>query len=222
MSVYLAEVRTALANLLNESTTPSPWPAERDNFITWSLQRIAREYDWDFSKGSTSKTLDSTGKYVFLAADGVRFDPDLDVRVVNSGVANDYIFEPVPRDDFDSYTVGDFRYYISTGSDGTQTLVTTEPNKTVQITFSRAAVALSDVIPTDFPSALAIAKGAVIYAREFEDKDADTSVEDAKFTQIMQEIMATEQRGAGPRRAVTRAEMRGHRTGEVQSDRYWL
>lgn len=223
MAIYLDNVRLPLANLLGEETISNPWPASRDNAIQWSLERLSRIYDFDFGKTVLSKTTDSSGQYTFVTADGVRFDPDLDVRVVVSGIANDHIFDPVNREDFDNFGVGGYRYYVSTDASGNQTLVTTEPSTTIQITASRNAPTISSSTPTNFPSALAIAKGALIYVREFEDKDADVSVEDVKFQQIVNEVIGAEQRAKGPQRAITRAEAMGYYTGQVRSDnqRYW-
>lgn len=221
MAVYLADARLALANLLGEDSISQPWPTVRDNCIQWGLERIARIYDFDFGQEVLTKTTDASGKYVFLSADGVRVDPKLDVRIVVAGSANDHVFEPVNREDFDSYTAGDYKYYLDTDASGNQTLVTTELSSSIQITATRKAPVISDTVSSNFPSALAIAKAALIYYREYEDKDADTSVEDAKFQQIIQEIAGVEQRENKPQRAMSKAEMMGHRMGEVPTDRYW-
>jgi hypothetical protein len=221
MAVYLSNVRLALANLLGEDSIASPWPTVRDNAIQWSLERIARMYDFDFGMVALNKTTDSTGKYAFLTADGVRVDPKLDVRYVVTGANNDYIFNAVNRSDFDNYGLGDYVYYIDTDAAGAQTLVTTETSKAIQITASRVAPTLSESVATTFPSALAIAKGALIYIREYEDKDSDTSVEDAKFRQMIQEIAGAEQRSRASNRAKTRQELKGSYTGKVRGDNYW-
>lgn len=218
MAVYLADARQALANLMGEETVSTSWPSSRDNALNWSLERIARYYDFDFGKKSLNITTNSSGQYTFLTADGVRRDPDMDVRILVAGASNDHIFTPVDQVNFDNYSSGDYVYYLSTDATGAMTLVTSEPNSTLAIRASRIAPTLSSTVPSEFPSALAIAKGALIYIREFEDKDADTSVEDAKFQQIVQEVIGAEQRAAGPRRAVTRQEMRGRYTGDVRSD----
>lgn len=212
MASTQAAVRLALANLLGEETVSSAWPTSRDNAIQWSLERISRYYDFDFGVITTSPATDTTG---VAALTGYRTDPDLDVRIVNTGAGNDYIFEPVARELFDSYTLGSYRYYVATSTAGVQTLVTTEPSQTLQVTGSSATPVLSGSVSSNFPSALAIAKGALIYVREFEDKDADTSVEDAKFQQIIGEVIGAEQRSRGPRRAIGIQERTGHYTGEV-------
>jgi hypothetical protein len=215
MAIYLADVQIALANLLGEETVSPTWPASRNNAIQWSLERIARYYDFDFGNVTLTKTTTGTGEYVFLSGDGVRRSPELDVRVVNAGPDNDFIFAPVDRNDFDSYGQGSYRYYVSTDASGVQTLVTTEPNTAIQIIASAIAPTISSVTPSNFPSALCVAKGALIYVREQEDKDADTSVEEAKFLQMLEEIMGAEQRSRGVSRAKGIQELTGHYTGEV-------
>lgn len=212
MAVYLADARLALANLLGEEVVASSWPSSRDNALQWSLERLARYYDFDFGKIVTTPVTDSSG---VAALTGYRTDPDLDVRIVNTGAANDFIFSPIARSDYDNFGLGSYRYYVSTDANGVQTLITTEPGQTLQVTGAALAPVLSASVPSNFPSALAIAKGALIYVREFEDKDADTSVEDAKFQQIVGEIIGAEQRSRGPRRAIGIQEYLGHHTGEV-------
>jgi hypothetical protein len=217
MATYLTAVRTALANLLGEDSVSTTWPVVRDNAIQWSLERIARMYDFDFGRTSASLVTNTSGT-VALPTTTFRTDPSLDVRVTITGPANDYIFDEVREEDFDSYPQGSYRYYISTDGTGQQTLVTTEPSTTLTVTGQRAVPTISDSTPSNFPSALAIAKGALIYVREYEDKDADISVDDAKFMQIMQEVIGAEQRSHGSRRAITRAELLGRYTGQVGSD----
>jgi hypothetical protein len=219
MAVTQLQARTALADLLG-TTVNSSWPTSYDDALQWGLERISRIYDFDFGLDTLTASTDSSGLYAFTTNDGVRFDARLDVRIVNTGVDNDYIFTPVAPEDFDTYTTGDYRFYLRTNDDGTQTLVTTEPSASLTIKFSRIAPTLSASVSSTFPSALAIAYAALIYVREMEDKDADTSVEDAKFQQIMQEIIGQEQRNAGPTRARTSQDVHGNYTGQIASDRY--
>lgn len=219
MAVTQAQARSALADLLGITVT-STWPSSYDDALQWSLERIARMYDFDFGMKTLNITTDSSGTYQFTTNDGVRFDPRFDLRVVNAGADNDYIFLSVERELFDGYAQGDYRYYLKTNDDGTQTVVTTEPSTTIQVTASRIAPVLSSTTSSTFPSALAIAKGALIYVREMEDKDADTSVEEAKFLQIMQEIIGQEQRNRGAGKARSIQAERGYFTGQTPNDRY--
>lgn len=216
MAVFLNDARVALANELGEEVVTANWPASRDNAIQWALERISRYYDFDFGTITTTPTTDGSG---VAALTGYRTDPELDVRIVNTGAGNDFVFEPLDRVDYDNFPVGSYRYYVNTDSSGVQTLVTTEPTQTLQVTGTSATPVISGTQPSNFPSALAIAKGAIVYVREYEDKDADTSVEDAKFMQIMGEIIGAEQRSHGPRRAVGIQEYMGHYTGEVGRSR---
>lgn len=213
MSVLLNDVRTALAIELGEETVTSSWPASRDSCIQWSLERLARYYDFDFGMIVVTSITGADGTLALPAT--IRRDPELDVRIVNAGAQNDFVFLPIVQAEFDDYPSGSYRYYLSTAADGTQTLVTTEASVTLTITGSSLAPVISATVPTNFPSALAIAKGALIYVREFEDKDADTSVEDAKFMQIVGEVIGAEQRNRGAGRAKSVAEIKGHHIGEV-------
>jgi hypothetical protein len=216
MAVYLTEVRQALANLLGEDGITNPWPTVRDNSIQWSLQRIARIYDFDFGYAAQAIITDGTGKYVLSGLTAAsRTDGIYDLRQVFTGGYNDNVFTAVERNDFDNYGPGDFRFYLDTDAAGVQTLVTTEPAMSLTVTYQRLSPVLSDAIPTNFPSALAIAKGALIYVREYEDKDTDVSVEDAKFQQMIQEVIGAEQRSAGPRRARNRYDTHGWGPGQI-------
>lgn len=213
MAVYLADARLALATLLGEEIVSPSWPASRDRALQWSLERLSRYYDFDFGVIVTTPTTNASGVAALV---GYRTDPKLDVRIVNTGTGDDFIFTPVSRIAFDNFPLGSYSYYVSTDAAGVQTLQTTEPSQLLTITGSAATPVLSAVVPSNFPSALGIAKGALVYVREGEDKDADTSVEDAKFMQIVGEIVGAENRSRGPRRAISIQEQMGHHTGEVR------
>lgn len=210
----LTAVRSALSIELGEQTVPAPWPAYRDSCIQWSLERIARFYDFDFSRKMFTGITDANG--ILTLDPSVEQDPDIDIQQVIGGTDNNNVFQETSYAEFDKYVTGDYRYYKYTEpTTGVQFLYTTEPNMTVNYLASLGAQTLTDASPVDFPSALAIAKGALIYAREYEDKDADVSVEDAKFMQIMQEVIANEQRNKKPGRAVGIQEQTGYYTGQV-------
>lgn len=211
----LTAVRSALSIELGEQQVPNPWPAYRDSCIQWGLERIARFYNFDFSQKKFSGVTDSNG--ILTLDPSVMQDPNIDIQQIIAGTDNNNIFRPTTYLEFDKYVSGDYRYYPYTEpTTGVQFLYTTEPNITINYQANLGAQTLTDMSPVDFPSALAIAKAALIYAREYEDKDADVSVEDAKFQQIMEEIIGNEQRNQAPGRAIGIQEATGYYTGQVR------
>lgn len=192
MSVSLDDVRNDITYLLGNETQISPWPTSYDNFIQKALQRITRYTDFDF--GQTTATISLTSGVGSLPTNA-RQSPELDVREVVDGFDNDNVFTPVPYQDKDQYGTGDYRYWLTTDSTGVQTINTTEPTvAAVTARYSLAAPTLNASIGTNFPSSMVIAKGALVYIREAEDKDADTAPEDAKFRIELEEVISAMQR----------------------------
>lgn len=192
MSVSLDDVRNDITYLLGNETQISPWPASYDNFIQKALERITRYTDFDF--GQTTATISLTSGIGSLPTNA-RQSPELDVRESVAGLDNDNVFTPVPYQDRDKYGPGDYRYWLTTESTGVQTINTTEPTvANVTARYSLAAPTLNASIGTNFPSSMVIAKGALVYIREAEDKDADTAPEDAKFRIELEEVIAAMQR----------------------------
>lgn len=206
------QVKNDLTYLLGNETQLSPWPASYDNFIQKSLERIARFVDFDFGKTTATITLTSGAGNLPTNA---RQSAELDVRFVRSGQLDDDIFEPIPYEKKDSYSQGDYKYWITTDSTGVQTLNTTETNTSaVSVYYSLAAPTLNASIGTNFPSSMVIAKGALIYVREAEDKDADVAPEDAKFRIELEEVIAAMRRNQPIEKAAYIAD-KYHQTGEV-------
>lgn len=168
------DVFSDLSYLVGNDIIPNPVPNNWSSFVQRSLERISRIVDFDFGKVVT--TLSLTNGFANLPTNA-RQSPNLDIRVVSSQ-NDDYIFTQRTYEQFDNYTQGDYRYYVSTSQDGVQSITTTETGRpAVSVRYSLAAPTINASIATNFPSSMVIAKGALIYVREAEDKDADTGQE---------------------------------------------
>lgn len=216
--VTLDTVRNDLTYLLGNESQITPWPVSYDNFIQRALERISRRVDFDF--GKTVGTVTFTNGVGALPTNA-RQSPELDVRVINSGQLDDYVFSPIPYEKQDLYTQGDYKYWVTTDTQGIQYLNTKDTNiPTVTVRYSLAAPTINSSIGTNFPSSMAIAKGALIYVREGEDKDADTAPEEAKFTNELEEIIAAMDRNQPLGPAPYIADISGHYTGDIHTSDY--
>lgn len=215
--IFLSDILIPLYHSLGEDVVPSTVPATYTDSIQYGLERIARDYDFDWSRQQSLITL--TGGTVVLDS-SIAVDGRMDIRQVISGSGNDNVFQEVALEDFDDYTTGDYRYYLSfsPSSTGQQaTLVTTETvgSMDIQITASLNAPAISNVVGVSFPSAKIASDFALVYVRRAEDKDADTTVEEAIAMQGLGELSGHEQRNNPHGRAKNRYDITGHYTGEV-------
>lgn len=213
------DVFSDLSYLVGNDIIPNPVPNNWSSFVQRSLERISRIVDFDFGKVVT--TLSLTNGFANLPTNA-RQSPDLDIRVVNSSQNDDYIFTQTTYEQFDNYTQGDYRYYVSTSQDGVQSITTTETGTpAVSVRYSLAAPTINASIATNFPSSMVIAKGALIYIREAEDKDADTGQEEAKFTNELEEVISAMEREQPNVKAVTEQDVAGKQTGEIfEGDSY--
>lgn len=211
--VTLTDVESDLSYLVGNDSIPSPVPSNWQPFIQRSLERIARIFDFDFGKVIATVSL-SNG--IGALPSNARQDPDLDVRIVNSSQGDDNVFRQVSYEESDNYTQGDYRYWVLTGQDGTQTLYTTETSTpAVTVRYSLGAPTINASIATNFPSSMVIAEGALIYVRRAEDKDADTAQEEAIFQNELEEVIAAMNRSEGTKSAVTAQDISGKYTGEL-------
>lgn len=211
--VNQTDVFTDLSYLVGNDTIPSPIPSNWGTFVQRALERISRAVDFDFGKVVATVSLTSG---VGSLPTNARQSPDLDIRIVNSSQNDDYIFTQTTYEKFDSYTMGDYRYYVTTSQAGIQSITTTETNTpAVSVRYSLAAPTINASIATNFPSSMVIAKGALIYVREAEDKDADTGQEEAKFTNELEEVISAMERTQPTVKAVTEQDVAGKQTGDL-------
>lgn len=215
--IYLDDVQLDLAYLMGEQSLPASTSSDyitRQQFIQRGLERIARSVDFDFGVANATVSLTSgTGSLPTSA----RQSPNLDVRITNSSTMDDYVFDQTTYEKFDNYGPGDYKYYVNTSTTtGVQSIVTTErTTANVTVRYSLSAPTLNASVATTFPSSMVIAKAALIYQRESEDKDADVAPEIAKYQQELEEVIAAMRRNQPPEYATYIGDKYNKQTGEV-------
>lgn len=201
-----------MSYLLGEQTIPTTGIEERKAFIQRALERTLRSYNFEDVKAIATVSL--TGGAASLPSD-IGFQPDLDVRVVNSGSTDDYIFERVAYEDKDNAVQGDYKYWV-TGSEGAYTLNTYEAgNYTLTVRYTQEAPAVNASISTTFPSSMVLALGAMVYYRQSENPLADIAQDEARYQQELQEVIAREIRNRPNRRGRGIQEVFNVYTGDV-------
>lgn len=210
-SINQTDILQDMSYLLGEQSIPTSGIEDRKRFIQASLDRIYRLYDFqEFKAIATISISSGTGT---LPSDTGE-SPDLDVRVVNSGSGDDYIFEQIPYEDQDRYSAGDYKYWL-TGSAGDYTLNTKDDVSTVIARYIQEAPAVNASISTTFPSAMVIARGALVYYKQAENPLADISQDEALFQSELQEVIQRQIRNNPIRRARSIQELNGEFTGRV-------
>lgn len=210
--ITLTDVQEDLAYLLGETSVPTSGVEDRVRFIQRSLERIYRLYDFEMNKLTATVSLVSG---VGVLPSNAREDADLDIRVVNSGSGDDDIFEAIPYGDQDKYEQGDFKYWLTTDpTTGYSTINSKEGDTDVLVRYTSAAPIINASVSTPFPSAMVIAKGALVYYRQAEDPQADVIPEEQAFIQELKEVMAAHNRNKPRARAKSIAEVGGYSTGQ--------
>lgn len=212
--ISLTDVQEDLAYLLGETTVPSSGTEDRQRFIQRSLERIYRIYDFEMNKLNATVTLTSG---IGTLPSNARPYPDLDVRVVNSGTDDDYVFTRIPYEEQDKYQQGDYKYWLTTdpttGYVKINSVETTTP--AVSVRYSATAPIINASISTPFPSAMVIAKGALVYYRQAEDPQADVVPEEDQFLKELREVVSSQNRNkSNSQRAKTLQEIEGYNTGQ--------
>lgn len=216
-----------LSYLLGETSVPSPEPPDRMAFIQRTLERVYRSYNFDFSDNITTSTLTAAteGGAITLPTD-IGQDPAMDVRVLGvtrfggstMSPGDDLVFTKIPYEQQDSYGVGDLVYWL-TGAPGNYVLNTPETPSTIPwaltIRYSMGAPVINSSIATNFPSSMILAQGALIYYRIAEDPQADVSQLEAQFQNELNQVVAQELRHAPDHPAITRQQVRGTYTGDI-------
>lgn len=209
---YLADVQTELSYLQGFDSVPGTIPAQWSGHIQYAMRRIHRLHDLSRLQTTVNVTVTSG---VGALSTTFRADPSLDVRIVNPGQGDDYIFTPVEQADFDNYAAGDYKYYISTSqTTGLQSLITTDSG-TVQVTGQIAAPTLSASVGTPIDARI-VAMFALVELRKAEDKDADVGPEEAMAANALEEIIGDDHRSRRPKKARTISELTGYFTGRTK------
>ena len=201
-----------MSYLLGELSVPTSGIEDRQRFIQRALERIYRAYNFEDVKAIATVSL--TNGVGTLPSD-MGFRAEADVRVINSGSEDDYIFTRTTYDAQDSSVKGDYVYWI-TGSEGSYTFNSKETDTpAITVRYTQTAPSINASISTTFPSSMVIARGALVYYRQSENPQADIAQDEALFQQELSEIIAQEIRNKGPRRGVSIQELAGRYTGEV-------
>lgn len=188
ISTTLDQALSALASLLFQKKTPSGELANRTFFIIAGVQRLYRGFDFDIAKQSDTDTTD---------ADGI-----LDIEELNLGSLPGFTYvgpgddlrgyDLVPFEELYQYDQGSRKYSIIVNEDGQWEMHTTEPNTQVTlIWYNNPDISSSQSVPF---TPMLIAKAALIYYRQAEDQDADTSLEEDQLAQEMRELIEANER----------------------------
>ncbi len=216
---YLNDILQPLTHSLGEESIPSPVPTSRLNAVQYAINRVARLYDFDWSQHVYTQTLSGS---VGTLDTTINPDGKMDVRQLVSGQMNDNVYQEVSLADFDMYQDGDYRYYISTEpTTGVATITITESITSLQITAEILAPVISAVVGVTFPDPKVLSDFALVNCRRYEDKDADTSVEEAIAMQGLEELIAIEQRNNPTGKAKNRYDKMNMYTGESSGDFSW-
>lgn len=210
-SINQTDVLQDMSYLLGEQSIPTSGIEDRKAFIQRALERIYRLYD--FSEFKSIATVTITNGQGTLPAD-IGESPDMDVRVVNSGNGNDYIFEQIPYEEQDKYSAGDYKYWL-TGSAGDYTINTNDTVSALTIRYIEEAPTINASITTSFPSSMVIARGALVYYKQAENPLADVSQDEALFQSELQEVIQRQIRNNPIVRAKGIQELNDTYTGSV-------
>lgn len=216
-SINQTDVLQDMSYLLGEASVPTSGIDDRKRFIQRGLERIARLYDFDemYALATVSMTLSGNFYTGSLPSDAAE-SPDLDVRVIQSGTDNDYIYDKIPYEDQDKYQVGDYKYWL-TGSAGDYTLNTRDSNTPLVVRYLQKAPTINASVSTTFPSSMVIARAALVYYRQAENPLADISQDEALFQRELEEVIARQQRNRSVGRAVGIQEVNDEFIGQVEA-----
>jgi len=212
------DVLLDLSYLLGESSIPTSGIDDRKAFIQRGLQRIVRLYDFDemYALATVSLTLGSNSFYSgTLPADAAE-SPNLDVRVINPGTNDDYVFEKVPYEDQDKAVTGDYKYWL-TGSANNYTMTTRDDVSNVVVRYLQTAPTINASISTTFPSSIVIARAALVYYRQAENPMADIAQDEALFKTELEEVIARQNRNRPVGRAKSIMELNDVYSGSVEA-----
>lgn len=216
-AVNQTQVLQDMSYLLGEQSVPTTSIDDRKQFIQNGLTRILTLFPFDDVNNLATLSVTNTGNFyqATLPLD-INFRAEMDVRVINPGTGDDYVFDQVTYSQQDDWTQGDNKYWY-TGSEGNYTLFTRESYPALSLRYYAAAPTINASVSTTFPSSLIIARAAIVYYRQSENPQADVSVDEALFQKELAELVAREQLNRPQRRARSIAEKFGKYTGDVSS-----
>lgn len=216
-SINQTDILQDMSYLLGEASVPTSGIDDRKRFIQRGLERIARLYDFDemYALATVSLTLNGRFYTGALPSDSGE-SPSLDVRVLNNGSNDDYVFDKIPYEDQDKYQVGDYKYWL-TGSANDYTINTRDDVGNVTVRYLQKAPTINASISTTFPSSMVIARAALVYYRQAENPLADISQDEALFQRELEEVIARQQRNRSVGRAIGIQEVNDEFIGQVEA-----
>lgn len=205
-----------LSYMLGEQSVPTSGIEDRKRFIQRALERIYRAYNFDEFKAiaTLAVTANGDGTYMTTLPSDIGETPDLDARVINSGSNDDYIFTAIPYEDQDKYETGDYKYWL-TGSSEDYTLHTKDSISQLIIRYTQTAPTINASIATEFPSSMAIARGALVYYKQAENPLADVTQDEGFFQRELDEVISRQNRNRPKERIRSIQEMNNEFTGRV-------
>jgi hypothetical protein len=214
-SVSQNQVLTDLNFLLGNTTIPSAI-SDQEDYIQKALERIYRTYR--FPMNTVLATIQMTAGIGTLPTN-VGQDGLIDVRQVNAGPYTDNVYLQVSYQESNNYSVGDYAYWLQ-GYEGNYTIYTSETsgsgaNPVLTLLYTTSVPVLNASINTNFPSSMAVARGALEYYRQAEDPYADMSPYENAFQMELNEVIANVNRGRAQPRGITQLELWGTYTGDV-------
>lgn len=206
----LTDVRTDLTYLLGEDSIISPWPEKYDRFIQKGLERIERIFD--FERSRVAATFSVTSGVATLPT-SIQDYGKMDVRQVVSGDENDYVYTQIGYEEKDNFIKGDYRFWLTKDTSGNMKFNTKEDNAVLDIYYS-AVPTINASVSTNFPSSMVIARAAIPYIRQAEDRDADISQDEALFRNELEEVIAQLDRNREDENSVTAEDLNGRYPGD--------
>lgn len=202
---------------LGEATIPSSGTDDRKEFIQHALERVLDAYPFDPLFSVATVSIAASGNlYQGSFPTNMKQNSRLDVRVINSGTGDDYIYDEVPYTDQDSYVAGDYKFW-RLGLEGVQTLNTRDTPAAVTVRYETLAPSINASISVSLAPRFknVIALGALVDFRLSENPLADIAVDEAKFQLHLREAIAAQSRREPQHRFKSIAETTGHQTGEI-------
>lgn len=217
MAINQSDVLLDMSYLLGEASVPTTGIDDRKQFIQRGLERIARLYDFDemYAIATISLTISNNNFYTGSLPADAGESPKLDVRTINPGTNDDYVFSQVPYDEQDKALAGDYKYWL-TGSVGGYTMTTRDNVGSVTARYLQKAPSINASISTTFPSSMVIARAALVYYRQAENPLADIAQDEALFKSELEEVISRQQRNRPVFRAVSIMELNNKFTGQIE------
>lgn len=210
--ITLTDVQEDLSFLLGELTVPASGVDDRNRFIQRALEEAWIRFPWSFAQASDTLTVD--GGTASLPSD-MQPGTGFQIRQLNSGAGDDYVYKEVPFSEQDTYPAGNYRYWV-TGSPPDATFNTKEaPSTDLTIYYTTVAPVISANTTAPFPDSMTIAKGALRYVRMGENPNADISQEETLFQRALEDLWAQQSRNQPRKKVRTIQSEGGYHTGKV-------